>query len=266
MPPALPYVGSAAQVSKPADLSRLGSGERDCRSEAKAGPAGPNERERESQSPISKSAERWDCRAASGFRNPRYSRLRSLRYKEIPAAAPAIRAFTLVELMIVIAIIGIMTAMIIPELRGTYEDALLRSTSRQLINACSIAQSRAISVSQPHRVRLEPDTGKYLIEKRVRGQGTAGFIPAADIVGGEGELDRRITVEFRLPEAGGFDAATGPPGEESQSVEPVITFFPDGTADAREVLLQDRQGFRLLLRINPTTARVRVIETTGAAQ
>ncbi|HTV41977.1 MAG TPA: hypothetical protein VMF08_15445 [Candidatus Sulfotelmatobacter sp.] len=47
-----------AQVSKPADLSGSGSRERDCRSEAKARPKGPNERERVSQSPISKSAGR----------------------------------------------------------------------------------------------------------------------------------------------------------------------------------------------------------------
>src|SRR2546430_1093439 len=47
-----------AQVSKPADLSGPGDGERDCLSEAKARSAGPSERERVSQSPISKSARR----------------------------------------------------------------------------------------------------------------------------------------------------------------------------------------------------------------
>src|SRR5437762_14153145 len=51
-----PHTAPVAQVSKPADLSRPGDGERDCLSEAKARPAGPSERERVSQSPISKSA------------------------------------------------------------------------------------------------------------------------------------------------------------------------------------------------------------------
>ena len=40
-------------------------------------------------------------------------------------------AFTLIELMVVIVIIGIMTAMMIPEMKGTFQDALLRSTSRE---------------------------------------------------------------------------------------------------------------------------------------
>ena len=38
------------------------------------------------------------------------------------------RAFTLMELVVVVVIIGIMTALIIPEMKGTFEDALLRST------------------------------------------------------------------------------------------------------------------------------------------
>jgi hypothetical protein len=50
-----------AQVSKPADLSGLGSRERDCRSEAKARPEGPNERERVSQSRVSKPADRTNA-------------------------------------------------------------------------------------------------------------------------------------------------------------------------------------------------------------
>ncbi|HEY1790959.1 MAG TPA: hypothetical protein VGJ73_22615, partial [Verrucomicrobiae bacterium] len=49
---------TVAQVSKPADLSGLGSRERDSLSEAKARPKGLSERERASQSPISKSASR----------------------------------------------------------------------------------------------------------------------------------------------------------------------------------------------------------------
>jgi hypothetical protein len=39
-----------------------------------------------------------------------------------------------------------------------------------------------------------------------------------------------------------------------------ILFNPDGTADAREIRLRDRDGFRLGLRINPVTARIHIVE------
>ena len=49
--------------------------------------------------------------------------------------------FTLIELMVVIVLVGIMAAAIIPEMKGTYEDALLRSATRELVGVCSIAAS-----------------------------------------------------------------------------------------------------------------------------
>ena len=63
--------------------------------------------------------------------------------------------FTLIELMVVIALIGIMTAMILPEMKGTFEDARLRAASRELVNVFGAAYSRAVSVNQVLRVRLD---------------------------------------------------------------------------------------------------------------
>ena len=53
--------------------------------------------------------------------------------------------FTLVELMVVVALIGILTVMILPEMRGTFEDTLLRASSRKLIDVFSLASSEAVS-------------------------------------------------------------------------------------------------------------------------
>ena len=103
--------------------------------------------------------------------------------------------FTLIELMVVIVLIGIMTAMIVPEMRGTLEDAVLRSTARKLVSVFSLASSRAVTVNQLHRVRLDPKTGRYALETmRTREEGGGGFAPVRDIPESEGELDTRISV------------------------------------------------------------------------
>jgi type II secretion system protein H len=176
-------------------------------------------------------------------------------------------AFTLIELMVVIVIIGIMTAMVIPEMRGTYEDALLRSTSRRLVDVFGLAYSRAVSLSSPQRVQIDPGTGRYVIEGLVtQGDQANSFAPARDLPEGEGTLDSRISIRIRdstadnpelLQESSGPALSPEPAGPEEADK---IDFYPDGTADAREVLLTDRQGFRILLRINPVTARLRIID------
>ena len=174
--------------------------------------------------------------------------------------------FTLMELMVVLVLIGIMTAMIIPEMKGTYEEALLHSTGRELANACGIAYSRAVTVQQPHRVRLDKITHRYAIERRVREMHGNGFVPVRDLPGGEGTLDARISIEFRKP---GEDVSVPSDSASLRSSQSEallhdgdegILFYPDGTADAQEIQLQDRDGFRLAIRINPTTARVQIKE------
>lgn len=183
--------------------------------------------------------------------------------------------FTLLELVVVIIIMGIMAAMILPEMRGSMSDAVLRSSSRDLVDVCGIAYSRAVSFNQVHRLRLETGSGKFVLEKRVRGGRPTGFVPVRDIPGAEGHIDARLRLRVLSPgESPGEDA---PPGGEASpaGVEPsggleeagaargpgrieTVTFYPDGTAEERQIELRDREGFGMALRIHPITARVQV--------
>jgi Tfp pilus assembly protein FimT len=167
--------------------------------------------------------------------------------------------------MVVVVLIGIMAAVIIPEMKGTYEDALLRSTGRELVGVLNLAYSQTITVNQRHRVRLDKAGGRYFIERAVReGEQGSGFVPVRDVPGGEGKLDARISIQIRKQ---GADARTAPPASSGSTNElragtstESIAFYPDGTAEAGEILLRDRDGFGLALRINPTTARVRIVQ------
>jgi type II secretion system protein H len=212
-----------------------------------------------SQQLAAKPPVRPDAPAANGLEN-RKSQIANREFL-------GLSAFTLIELMVVIVLIGIMTALILPEMKGTYEDALLRSTSRELVSVCSLASSHAVSVNQPHRLRLDPKTGHYSIERRGPDREPEGHsVSAREVPGGEGELDTRISIEIHQAGDGGSEAGeqeSAPvAGSRAQSErrEGGITFYPDGTADAGEIVLRDRDGFRLALRINPVTARVRIIE------
>src|SRR5438552_4431015 len=122
----------------------------------------------------------------------------NLRYSRLQVCATGVGntvrrykpGFSLIELMVVIVLIGIMAALIVPEMKGTYEDALLRATSRRLVDVFHLAYSRAVSLNQLHRVRFDRITGRYFVERA--GQAAEHgreFVPARDIPEGEGTLD-----------------------------------------------------------------------------
>ncbi len=174
--------------------------------------------------------------------------------------------FTLMELMVVLVLISIMTAMILPEMRGTYEEAVLSSTGRQLADAVGVAYSQSVTAQRAHRLRIDTAAHRYLIEQRVSGDPGNRFVPARDLPGGEGVLDARIAIQLCQPGEDFSEATEAGSPIEPREAEPLaggadtIVFYPDGTADAREIQLEDRDGFRLAVRINPVTARVQIKE------
>jgi type II secretion system protein H len=174
------------------------------------------------------------------------------------------RGFTLVEMLVVVVIIGIMSVAIVAEMHGTFQDELLRATSRELAGACNVASSRAIAVNRPYRIRLDTVRHRYVLERSARGG--SDFLPAQDTPGSSGTLDARITIHvlepgMNLPDGAGEETSpdSGNTGDFS-SIRPeeAVTFYPDGTADDRQIDLTDRDGFRLALRVNPITSRVQV--------
>jgi type II secretion system protein H len=174
------------------------------------------------------------------------------------------RGFTLIELMVVIVLISILTAMIIPEMRGTFQDALLRSTARKLVDVLTLANSSAITTSRPLVVQLDIRGSRYRIQKGSRGSEQAGNTSTQEVTGGEGNIDPRISVRVRKveeePDEDSEPVSESRKDSDQPAPEGDISFYPDGTADAAEIQLRDRDGFRLALRINPATSRVQIVE------
>ncbi len=167
-------------------------------------------------------------------------------------------------MLVVVVVIAILTTMMLPSMRGTLDDALLRSSARQLVDVCGIAQSRSVSLNQVHRVRVDPVTGQFHLERRVRGaRGGGGFVRVQDVPDGHGTFDESVSVHRRDRDAEresseNQQAATG--GGEESAAPLALVFHPDGTAEGTDLVLRDRSGFGLVLQVNPVTGRMRVGE------
>jgi len=171
--------------------------------------------------------------------------------------------FTLTELLVVLLLIGIFTGVMLAEMRGTFEDALLRSSARDLMSGLSLAGSRAVSLNQAQSFVF--DSASHAFTVQPKDKAAAANPEAANNSFNEvRKIDERVTIAIRdpaelPPEIQGEEYV--PSAEREEKVErDVITFYPDGTADRREIILRDRNNMELALRINPVTGRVRIEE------
>lgn len=163
--------------------------------------------------------------------------------------------FTLTELLIVLMLIGIFTGVMLAEMRGTLEDALLRSSARDLMSGLGLANSRAITLNQAHVFQFDRAKNAFAIEAQ-RTSAPGEERSDAEIR----MIDERVTVEIRDPGTVPAAEQNEAPPEDQPPKGDVIYFYPDGTADGREIVLRDVQNAELVLRINPVTGRVRIVE------
>jgi len=169
----------------------------------------------------------------------------SRRAVRTPRPARRRRAFTLIELLAVITIIGILGAMIVPQFAGGHQDALLRAAGREIISAMGLAYSQAVSQGRPCRLCIDPLKNLYRLEsRRERNFQEESYELLRDVPGASGVIDRRIRIRVKDPyDQEDLKAQRGPwGGEEPRSAEETITFQSDGTAEARDVVFQDAEA------------------------
>ena len=171
------------------------------------------------------------------------------------------QGFTLVEMMIVLVIASLMTLLILPEMRGTYEEALLRSNARKISNAFRSAYSAAVITHQQHRVRIDPSDAHLTVEARTNDPENP-YIPLKKFERDMSQLHPSIAIRYHEPPpAPGTDGVPIDNSNQSNKLQQgppgVFLFNPDGTCEGQDIELRDRDGVGLLIRLNAVTSRVR---------
>lgn len=168
---------------------------------------------------------------------------------------PRRRGFSLIEMILVMALLVVAVSMISPRLSGFIRGRALESEARRLLAVTHAARSRAISESLPVLVWLDASTGRYGIELENRGQN-------GDPQSQEFTVDEHLRIAFEQAQRligqtpTGTRAPTLIPGFSNTQrpvgarTEPSIRLHPDGTIDEdspNAIRIEDADGAVLWL-------------------
>lgn len=166
------------------------------------------------------------------------------------------RAFTLIEIMVVVAIIAVLSAMVVPSLMGSYDKSTLQSESQRLFDTARYVQRMAVVKQRTIRLVLVPEDPEHdgrssfhlelattdLDEPETYSRVNGGAVKPVVLP----EKVRLVDVQLN---AGEFESATD---------EIALRFFPDGSSDGAVILIGDDQRVRSVI-VEPTTGRVELV-------
>jgi len=173
------------------------------------------------------------------------------------------RAFTLLEIMMVVAIIGLMMTMSVPAILRTMHQEPLRRAVNDVINICNHARAQAILRGGTTTVVFHPRSGEVtligiantnapgdLIQPEEQPNDTSSPVPSAAALNstqfGDGVIVDMLDVNLT---------------EYKDADEARVRFFPNGTSDEMTLILHsDDQYRKITLEVTTALAYMQVIQ------
>ena len=153
------------------------------------------------------------------------------------------RGFTLVELMVIIAIIGIISTMATPLFMTFLRAMETHGASQELATLLNQARQLAIATNSKYRVEIEPDNNRLRFVQSTDG-GTSYSLPQPPVPGTDGQGYRRLENQARL---------------SSVTIDPPrFTFNHLGTANAGTITVQDSKSSSSLNVVISSMGRIRI--------
>jgi len=161
---------------------------------------------------------------------------------------PQSKAFTLIELMVVIVVLGVMLGLIIPKL-GDMGEANLKRSARHLTGMIRFLRDESQAKKEVYRLRFDIQGNRYWAEKWTIlsfSDHTAEFKRLQVAMANEGSLAGQTV--FR-------DVHVG-----SHPDDPYILFTPDGWVEPALIHLRNGDDKPFTLIVNPLTGNTELHE------
>ena len=165
-----------------------------------------------------------------------------------------VKGFTLLELLVVLVIISLMSALVVPKIAGSMVNLKLKTASKRVSAALRYARSNAVSEKRTYAAAFDFDKNRLSIFTSPIDGGENDEEPVEDE---EGSASRPRV--YDLPE--GIRVEKGVAGdEEVDSGLFQIFFFPNGGSSGGHVILANNRGRSYRIGIDFITGIVEVID------
>lgn len=139
--------------------------------------------------------------------------------------------FTLLEMLVVLAIIGVMLAIVPPMLGNSINHSRIKTATRELAAGLKLARYKAINMHVDTTLVLDTDSGDYKV---------AG-------------MDKRLS----LPKGSNLLLTTAR-SEQLSKHSGAIRFFTDGSSTGGQIKLSLKDSYEYLVNVNWLTGKVTI--------
>ena len=166
------------------------------------------------------------------------------------------QAFTLLEIMMVVAIIGLMMTMSVPAILRTMHQGPLRKAVNDVLNICSHARAQAILHGVTTTVVFHPQSGDLMLAGIATTNSTAGFAPPNAPTGEPTTAapDASALNSTHFDHSIIIDMLDVNLSEYKDASEALVRFFPDGTSDEMTLIIHSGDQYRKIT-LEVTTGR-----------
>ena len=172
------------------------------------------------------------------------------------------RAFTLIELMVVILMIAVMAGVIVPAYSHYYMKAQFDSTARQVQDIFAFAREQAIVRDTTVTVSYDPQTHAFTAQVAPPQTQTdlpvalAGAVNAdgSTSQGGETQKSCRLDPDVNIGSFSVSSAASGTAGGPSGGNQ--LHFLGDGTVEGATLSITSGNGYAAQFQLWPATGRL----------
>ena len=164
------------------------------------------------------------------------------------------RAFTLLEIMMVVAIIGLMLTMGVPAILRTMHEEPLRKAVNDVVTICSHARAQAILHGVTTTIVVHPQAREMALTVLAATNAPAGFAPPA-APAGETKPATSSAQALNATQFGDsitIDMLDVNLSEYKDAAEARVRFFPDGTSDEMTLIINSGDQYRKITLEVPT--------------